>query len=231
MSGTRRARPSAQPGAAVASSPWIVVSIGVLVMVVLLIVALGAARGPRSRPDGDLGPPVATVPLPELPAPTSSSPAASATGPVLPGLSPRSTVLPSSGRPTAASTSPSGAGGGTGRPTPPPPPPPPSSPVTGGYGVVDTFDGGFIGEVRLTNTDSRPHGWTVRLTFPRGRLVTSWVDGAEQGTPSVSGDVFTYTSGVDLAAGASVPLRFHYEDTGTTRPAGCTVDGVSCAGL
>jgi hypothetical protein len=96
---------------------------------------------------------------------------------------------------------------------------------------VDTFDGGFIGEVRLTNADSTARGWTVRLVFPAGRLVTSWVEGAEQGRASVSGDVFTYTSGVDLAAGASVPLRFHYEGTGTTRPAQCAVDGAACSGL
>ena len=70
----------------------------------------------------------------------------------------------------------------------------------------------------------------MRLVFPTGRLVTSWVDGAKQGRPGVSGDVFTYVSGVDLAAGASVPLRFHYENTGTTRPAQCRVDGAPCSG-
>ncbi|WP_406043000.1 hypothetical protein OG799_03455 [Micromonospora sp. NBC_00898] len=66
------------------------------------------------------------------------------------------------------------------------------------------------------------------MVFPRGRLVTSWVDGAEQGGGGFSDGVLTYGSGVDLAAGASVPLRFHFEDTGTTRPASCTV---GCAGL
>ncbi|MCI4061587.1 cellulose-binding domain-containing protein [Micromonospora sp. R77] len=235
MSGTRRARSSPGTSTAIASSPWVVVSIGVIVMVVLLVVALGAARGRRPYRDAEPVPPPATVPLPELPSPTPSPVEPTATGPVVPGLSPRSTVLPSTGGPVARTSASSGGGAGSGRPTPPPPPSPapvpPPALVTGRYQVVDTFDGGFIGEVRLSNTDSTARGWTVRLVFPDGRLVTSWVEGAEQGRAGVSGDVFTYTSGVDLSAGASVSLRFHYETSGTTRPAQCTVDGAACSGL
>ncbi|SBT44118.1 cellulose binding domain-containing protein [Micromonospora auratinigra] len=229
MSGTRRARPAF--GAAIASSPWVVVSIGVVVMVVLLVVALGAARGRRTY--ADIPPPDATMSLPgPPPVGTSGAVSSSAAAPVLPGLSPRSTVLP--GSPTPG---PSGTAGGSGRPLPSattsaaPAPPPAPSPVTGRYTVVNTFDGGFIGEVRLVNTTGGPRGWTVRLTFPRGRLVTSWVDGAEQGVGTFADGVFTYRSGVDLAPGASVPLRFHVEDTGTTRPADCAVDGSACSGL
>jgi hypothetical protein len=60
MSGMRRApRPSHGP-AAIASSPWSVVFAGVVVMVVLLFVALGAYRG-RS-PARDDGPPPAVGP-------------------------------------------------------------------------------------------------------------------------------------------------------------------------
>ncbi|MFC4150421.1 cellulose binding domain-containing protein [Micromonospora mangrovi] len=233
MSGTRRKRPLPGASTAIASSPWVVVSIGVIVMVVLLIVALGAARGRRPF-DAQPGPPPATVPLPDLPSPTPSRVDPTVTAPVVPGLSPRSTVLPSAVAPTAGPSGSSGGGAGSGRPTPAPAPSsaaPPPSPVTGRYAVVDTFDGGFIGEVRISNADSTARGWTVRLVFPTGRLVTSWVEGAEQGRASVSGEVFTYTSGVDLAAGASVPLRFHFEATGTTRPAGCTVDDAPCSGL
>jgi hypothetical protein len=214
MSGTRRARPAS--GAAIASSPWVVVSIGVVVMVVLLVVALSAARGRRTY--ADIPPPDATMSLPGPPVTGTS------------GVAP--TVLP--GAPTPGT---SGTAGGSGRPLPSattpaaPAPPPAPSPVTGRYAVVNTFDGGFIGEVRLSNATGGPRGWTVRLTFPRGRLVTSWVDGAEQGVGTFADGLFTYRSGVDLAPGASVPLRFHFEDTGTTRPAGCTVDGSACSGL
>ncbi|NES16616.1 MULTISPECIES: cellulose binding domain-containing protein [Micromonospora] len=226
MSGTRRVRRS--PGAAIASSPWIVVSIGVIVMVVLLVIALGAARG--RRPYADVPAPDPTMSLPGLPPPATTSGAApTSAAPAAPGLSPRSTVLPS--RPTRT---PSGAIGGSGRPLPPPsasPPPPPASPVTGRYAVVSTFDGGFIGEVRMVNAAASPRGWTVRVTFSRGRLVTSWVESAEQGTADFTDGVLTYRSGVDVQPGASVTLRFHFEGTGTTRPAGCTVDGSACSGL
>lgn len=227
MSGTRRVRPS--PGAAIASSPWIIVSIGVIVMVVLLVVALGSVRGRRTFAESP--PPAPTMSLPELAAttPTTSGQAArpptSAAGPVVPGLSPRSTVLPA--RPTPSPP----AGTGTARPGGPPAPAPAAPPVTGRYGVVNSFDGGFIGEVRLVNAADTARGWTVRLTFPRGRLVTAWVSGAEQGSGDFTDGVFTYRSGVALAPGASVALQFHFEQTGTTRPTSCAVDGADCSGL
>ncbi|MEV0429157.1 cellulose binding domain-containing protein [Micromonospora sp. NPDC050495] len=229
MSRTRRARPSA--GAAIASSPWIVVSIGVLVMVVLLLVALGATRSRRPYADAPL-PPDGRMTLPAL-ATTTAAPPTSAAAPVAPRVSPRSTVL--SDRPTPSASATRTPGGG--RPVPPrsatPPPasaasPAVSSPVTGRYGVVSSFDGGFIGQVRLTNTAGAARGWTVRLSFPRGRVVTSWMEGAEQGTATVVDGVFTYRSGVDLKPGEVVRLRFHAENTGTTRPASCTVDGSPC---
>ncbi|MEV0005943.1 cellulose binding domain-containing protein [Micromonospora sp. NPDC050980] len=226
MSRSRRAVPS--PGSAVTSSPWILVAAGVVVMVVLLVVALGAVRERRTFPAQGLTDPAMSLPgLPVVPAttpaPTGEVPG-SAARPVTPGLSPRSPVLPA--RPTPATST----GGPRGDVRPAPPPPTPASAVTGRYAVVSTFDGGFIGEVLLVNAGSSARGWTVRLTFPRGRLVTAWVEGAEQGPFGFDGRVFTYRSGVDLAAGASVPMRFHFEQTGTTRPDACTVDGATCTG-
>ncbi|MFG1676024.1 cellulose binding domain-containing protein [Micromonospora sp. NPDC049282] len=232
MSRTRRAAPS--PGSAITSSPWILVAVGVVVMVVLLVVALGSVRGRRAFPAQ--GPTDPAMSLPVLPVVPATTPVATggapgtAARPVAPGLSPRSTVLPA--RPTPAAST--GGPRGDVRPAPSAPPPaapaPPSA-VTGRYGVVSTFDGGFIGEVLLVNAGRSAQGWTVRLTFPRGRLVTAWVEGAEQGPFGFDGRVFTYRSGVDLAAGASVPVRFHFERTGTTRPDACTVDGATCAGF
>ncbi|MEU3457177.1 cellulose binding domain-containing protein [Micromonospora sp. NPDC006766] len=234
MSGTRRARPSS--GATIISSPWIVVSIGVIVMVVLLVVALGSARGRRTYAEAPSEP---AMPLPGLPAVATSSPPSSAAAPVSsPRLPPRPTVPPIRSTPSpsasaaTASRSPSLAPSAS--PTSPPAlliEPPPSSPVTGRYGVVSTFHGGFIGEVLLVNTGDTPSGWTVTLSFSRGRLASSWLEGAEQGTASFAGGVFTYRSGVDLAPRASVRLRFHFERTGTTRPTRCTVDAEGCSGL
>lgn len=226
MSRTRR--PGPQPGAAMTSSPWILVAAGVLVMVVLLVVALGSVRGRSTFPAA--GPPDPLMSLPDSPltptavSATGPSPV-SATAAVVPGLSPRSTVMPA--RPTPAAPTPSPRG--VARPVlPTPPPPPPPSSVTGRYSVVSSFDGGFIGEVLLVNTARTSHGWTVRATFPGGRLVTAWVEGAEQGVFGFDDGVFTYRSGFDLAPGQSLPVRFHIERAGT-RPVSCTVDRSPCA--
>lgn len=230
MSRTRRARPSA--GAAIASSPWIVVSIGVFVMVVLLLVALGATRSRRPYADA---PPLSDgrVTLPALAATTASVPPSSPAAEGSPRESTRPTVPPA--RPTPGpSVTRSARGGQPVPPTSPTPPPASAAPpaaasvVIGRYGVVSTFDGGFIGQVRLTNTGGAARGWTVRLSFPRGRVAASWVEGAEQGTASVVEGVFTYRGGVDLKPGEVARLRFHAEGTGTTRPTSCTVDGAPC---
>ncbi|MEU4595035.1 cellulose binding domain-containing protein [Micromonospora aurantiaca (nom. illeg.)] len=226
MSRTRR--PGPQPGTAMTSSPWILVAAGVVVMVVLLVVALGSVRGRRTFPAAGPADPVMSLPhvplTPTAVSATGPSPVA-ATAPVVPGLSPRSTVLPA--RPTPAAPTPSPRG--VARPVlpPPPPPAPPPSAVTGRYSVMSAFDGGFIGEVLLVNTARTPQGWTVRAVFPGGRLVTAWVEGAEQGVFRFDDGVFTYRSGFDLAPGQSVPVRFHIERA-STRPVSCTVDGTPC---
>ncbi|MFI5851525.1 cellulose binding domain-containing protein [Micromonospora chalcea] len=228
MSHKRRSGP--QPGAAMTSSPWILVATGVVVMVVLLAVALGSVRGRSTFPAADPADPL--MPLPHMPlTPTAASAtgpsSVSATAPVMPGLSPRSTVLPAAPTPAASTPSPRAVA----RPVLPPSPPqsvaPPSA-VTGRYSVQSAFDGGFIGEVLLVNTARTHRGWTVRALFPGGRLVTAWVEGAEQGVFRFDDGVFTYRSGFDLAPGQSLPVRFHIERAGT-RPASCTVDGAPCA--
>ncbi|MEU5914543.1 cellulose-binding protein [Micromonospora sp. NPDC047527] len=241
MSGMRRApRPSRGP-VAIASSPWIVACAGLVVMVVLLIVALGAYRGQSPMDDGA---PPATLPLPQVPgAPTDSTqtpPLSRSSSPVIPGLSPRATGLPPSApvvspsprvEPVVVPTSARPPTRAPQQAPPPPPPPPQRQPaVSGRYRVVQRFDGGFIGEVLIVNASRVDRGWTVRIHFGGGRLVTSWVEGAPQGRVRQFDGGFTYTSGVSVPAGRSVPLRFHLEWAPTT-PRGCTVDGVRCGGF
>ncbi|MEV4830792.1 cellulose binding domain-containing protein [Micromonospora sp. NPDC049257] len=257
MSGMRRAQPRAHGAGALASSPWVVVATGVLVMVVLLIVALASyrSRGPafEARPAD----PVPAYSLPGSGGTDRAPVAANLPEPVVPGLTPRRTdPLPVELPADVVGGDPSGGGGAVSSPpdgvvvppddpgappappapqaTPPAPPAPPSSPMTGRFSVRDSWNNeAFIGEVLLHNRDRVARPWTVRLVPPAGsRLVTSWVEGAPQGTPRMSGGVFTYTSGVNVAPGASVPLRFHFENTGgSIRPSRCTVDGVACSGL
>lgn len=255
----RRAQPRAHGAGALASSPWVVVGTGVLVMVVLLIVALASYRSRGPAFDARPVDPMPTYPLSESTATNPARVAANLPEPVVPGLTPRRTDLPPPGGlpddvvPGVPSTGgeavpppagevvlPSPGDGDvppprpTTAPPPPPPPPPPSSPMSGRFRVMDSWNNeAFIGEVLLYNRDRVSRPWTVRLVPPPGsRLVTSWVEGAPQGSSRMSGGVFTYTSGVNVGPGASVPLRFHFEHTGgSIRPSRCTVDGVACSGL
>ncbi|MEV4656333.1 cellulose binding domain-containing protein [Micromonospora sp. NPDC049301] len=229
MSGMRRApRPSRGP-AAVVSSPWIVVLAGVVVMVVLLFVALGAYRGRSPVPDA--APPPA-LPLPQGPVPSTvatPTPSGSSTAPPRPGLSPRASGL----SPSASAGSRPPTAGRTGGPASSRPAnrPAQGAPVVSGrYRVVQSFDGGFIGEVLIVNAAGEDRGWTVRLDFAGGRLVTAWVEGVPQGTVRQSDDGFTYASGVRVPAGGSASLRFHWERASSS-PQVCTVDGVRCSGV
>lgn len=228
MSGMRRVpRPPHGP-MAIATSPWIVVGAGVVVMVVLLIVALGAYRGRSPAPDGAQPP---ALPVPSAVVAPSVPTSVPSPAPVLPGISGRASGLP----PSAAAGSPSAdpTVGPIGKPTATRSPSraaPVQPAMTGRYRVVQSFDGGFIGEVAMVNTSARSRGWTVRLEFSGGRLVTAWVEGVPQGTVRQSDDGFTYVSGVEVSPGGSVSLRFHMERAPST-PRECTVDGVGCNGL
>lgn len=230
MSGMRRAPRQFPPSGstAVASSPWILVTVGVVIMVALLAVAVGAYRGPgpdfQPVPPGQ--PPVAAAPIPER-ASSAGREASAPPAPALPGLSPRRTDPPS---PTPSPSTPPVA--------PPPvapsgttvPPAPPPAPLDARYQILQTFQGGFIAEVLIRNTTRSDLGWVARVDYPGGRVVTAWLEGVPQGTFSGTGGTLTYRSGPDLAAGSSVYLRFHIEAAGT-RPASCQVSGRACRGL
>ncbi|MFY1577589.1 cellulose binding domain-containing protein [Verrucosispora sp. WMMD703] len=227
MSGTRRAPRQFPPhgSTAVASSPWILVSIGVVIMVVLLVIAVGAYRGPgpdfQPVPPGQ--PPVAAAPMPER----ASSAGREASAPpsvAVPGLSPRRTDPPSP-TPSAARTTPPPAAPPSVAPSRTPAPPP--APIEARYRVLHTFHGGFIAEVSIRNASHRDLDWVARVEYPGGRVVTAWLEGVPQGTFSGADGTLTYRSGPDLAGGSSVYLRFHIESA-DPRPASCRVSGRIC---
>ncbi|MGK5741701.1 cellulose binding domain-containing protein [Micromonospora sp. URMC 103] len=235
--------PGRSPGRAIASSPWIVVFAGVVVMVVLLVVALSTYRG-RSPGPGSARPANAGAPLPTPRWPSAATTAdatAGTTAPSSAGAPSSSTPSPSpsvrSSSPSAPSpsrtASPAGASAEApeGAPSPrisAPPPAPPA--VTGRYGVDREFTGGFIGAVKVSNTSRTGQDWEVRLAFSGGRLSTAWVANAQQGTLRQSDGGYTYRSGERLASGTSVVLQFHVEGDSTT-PTVCTVNGGGCSGL
>ena len=229
MSGTRRTSSKSYGTTAIASSPWIVVSVGVAVMVVLLAIALGAYRGRGPAFDAQPGPPLPTVGLADPGAVGGQpdghalaagdghavrplhQPAHPDTGPRPPAAAPRRRRPPAGARrrrwsAAAALGVPADAAG------------------TGWWSRTRT---GFVGEVLVGNTSSAGREWTTRLTFPGARLGSAWIEGAPQGTAQRIDDGFTYRSGGDLPGGASVTLRFYVQGT-QSRPTSCTVDGVSC---
>ncbi|MEU5567126.1 cellulose binding domain-containing protein [Micromonospora musae] len=239
MSGTGQGARHRQ-GRAVASSPWIVVFAGVVVMVVLLVIVLGTYRGRSDAevPKGlEVGAPMPTPPWLSA-SPTGSASADSTGGTRTPSSSPTPTL---SSTPSAPASPPSPTSVLAGSPSvpsspqvstaPPAPPAPPAQPeLTGRYRVTSTFSGGFIAEVQVSNVSGAGQEWQVRLGFSGGRVTTAWVMNAPQGRLRENDDVYTYSGGADLAPGQSARLMFHVERA-ETRPAECAVNGVTCGGL
>ncbi|MEH0935863.1 cellulase family glycosylhydrolase [Micromonospora psammae] len=91
--------------------------------------------------------------------------------------------------------------------SPPPTTPPPSAGCTAAYTIVNSWQGGFQGEVRVTAGNTAITGWTTRWTFANGQSVNqSW-------NAALTGSGATYTArNVDyngrLAAGASTTFGF-----------------------
>ncbi|MFV2116203.1 cellulose binding domain-containing protein [Micromonospora sp. LOL_025] len=228
MSGTRRTSSKSYGTTAIASSPWIVVSVGVAVMVVLLAIALGTYRGRGPAFDAQPGPPLPTVGLAD-PEPSATSPTATRSPRAPATSSGRSTVRPTPTRSTPARSSapPSPTPSGSEETSLVAPPSSSASALTGRYRVVESYADGFVGEVLVSNASSTGRGWTARLTFPGARLGSAWIEGAPQGTAQRIDDGFTYRSGGDLPGGASATLRFYVQGT-QSRPASCTVDGGAC---
>ncbi|MEV1144548.1 cellulase family glycosylhydrolase [Micromonospora sp. NPDC049799] len=107
--------------------------------------------------------------------------------------------------------------------TPPPTTPPPSAGCTATYSVVNSWQGGFQGEVRVTAGSSAITGWTTRWTFANGQTVSqSW-----NATVSASGSTYTARN-VDyngrLGAGASTSFGFiaSWNGTNATPAVSCT---------
>ncbi|MEV4478446.1 cellulase family glycosylhydrolase [Micromonospora coxensis] len=106
--------------------------------------------------------------------------------------------------------------------SPAPTTPPPGAGCTATYTVVNSWQGGFQGEVKVTAGSSAITGWTTRWTFANGQTVSqSW-------NATVSGSGSSYTArNVDyngrLGAGASTSFGFIGSWNGTN-----SVPAVTC---
>ncbi|MCO5994345.1 poly(ethylene terephthalate) hydrolase family protein [Actinoallomurus rhizosphaericola] len=115
-------------------------------------------------------------------------------------------------------------GGSTSTPTPTPtitPTPPPSGACSATYRTVNSWSGGYQGEVTVTAGDAAINGWTVRWNLGGGQTVTQvW-----NGTLSTSGSTATVTNASyngSLQASASTTFGFLANGTPSTPAITCT---------
>ncbi len=175
-----------------------------------------------------------TVVLPSMPRVVIASPSAS---PSI-SLSPSPTASPSPVRSRSASRSPSPSATSA-RPTSSPAPrrvtPTTTKPavvvpkdLAVSVKVTASWNAGYVAIVRVQNTGSTAHNWSVTVTHQGQnglRLGSVWgAAGSQRGTSVI------FTGG-PLAAGGSVTFGYQASTTGpdNARPAGCTVVGGTCA--
>lgn len=216
-------------------APWLVVGCGVGVMIFLFVAVIAGLPGTRpGAADNQAG---FSPAWPFDPDPGRFTPA----GPTV-GFEPSPTAevsIPASGEParTPARRTPPAPVTRPPRSQPAAPtsqpaaPPPERSDVTGRYRVMSSYHDSFLGEVLVINRGRTDRQWTVELRFPEnvGRLRTAWVESAPQATLRRSADRYIFTSTAPVAAGSSVPLRFHFDRSGRGEtPSECRANGTRC---
>jgi hypothetical protein len=210
---------------------WLPTFAGVLVLLAALVFTLmrlhqspGSTASPLPEPLSPFAPltPASFLPEPSA-SPADARPTAVAGSAVPPRTGGR--TLPPEPAAHSPTARPSRTPSRTARPSPSPPA------LFGTYRVLQSFSDGFIGEVLVSNASQQQRNWTVTLRFPSsvGPLRTSWVESAPQATLSTSGATYTWRSGVPVAGGSSVSLRFQFarSDSGNV-PSTCTVNGAAC---
>ncbi|GAA3763545.1 cellulose binding domain-containing protein [Micromonospora maritima] len=106
--------------------------------------------------------------------------------------------------------------------TPPTTPPPTGGPCAATYRSVNTWPGGFQGEVTVANTGTASlNGWTVRLTLAGGQAVSSLWSGVNTGT---TGTVAVRNAPYNGTLGPNASTTFGFTATGdgATAPSNLT---------
>jgi acetylxylan esterase len=107
--------------------------------------------------------------------------------------------------------------------TPPPvtettgPTPPAQAGCTAAYTTVNTWNGGFVGSVRVTAGSSAINGWNVALTLPSGTSISSVWGGTRNGTT-----VSNLNWNGSLKASESAEFGFQGSGSTTGVSASCT---------
>jgi lysophospholipase L1-like esterase len=122
-----------------------------------------------------------------------------------PSPTPTPSGTPSPTSSSTPSTSPSASPSGT----------PSAGACTAAYSITNQWQGGFQGQVTVTNTGNAPtQGWTVRFTFANGQTITqSWNGTLTQSGAAVTVANLSYNG--SLGSGASTTFGFLANWTGT----------------
>lgn len=120
----------------------------------------------------------------------------------------------------------------SGDPTEPPPPPPPPPPVNCAvsYATPSTWDSGFVGDVRITNTGTTAiNGWRLDWTYANGQRVTnSWNSTIGQDDSEVRATNAGWNS--TISPNSSVSFGFQATHTGAnSAPTSFRLNGTECA--
>ncbi|MFG1677017.1 cellulose binding domain-containing protein [Micromonospora sp. NPDC049282] len=131
-----------------------------------------------------------------------------------------STTPPTTAPPT--STPPTSTPPTSTPPTSTPPTTPPATGCAAAYRTINTWPGGFQGEVTVANnTTATVNGWTVRLTLASGQAISSLWSGVNTGTTgTVSVQNAPYNG--TLAPNASTTFGFTATGNGATAPGNVT---------
>ncbi|MFC6565163.1 cellulase family glycosylhydrolase [Actinoplanes utahensis] len=104
----------------------------------------------------------------------------------------------------------------------------PANAETAAFTVANTWNGGYQGEIKVSNTSSSAiTTWKVELTLPAG----SSVGQAWNSTLATSGNTYTFTpAGWNATIGAGASTSFGFIVNGNGRPTSCLINGQACTG-
>lgn len=105
---------------------------------------------------------------------------------------------------------------------------PAPAPLSAKYATSATFDGGYVGQVTITNAGGAPQAWKVNLTMPPGVTITNVWGAMVQRT----GQAYQITAvgAAPLAGGSTYSIGFQAtRGTGPYQPTTCAINDRICA--
>ncbi|MEU8261145.1 cellulose binding domain-containing protein [Micromonospora sp. NPDC048999] len=99
------------------------------------------------------------------------------------------------------------------------------------YSVGGQWQGGFTGNVTVTNLGDPISGWTVRWSFGAGQQVTeAWNATVTQSGSSVTATNVSYNAGLPTNGSTSFGFNGTWNNSSNPTPTSFTLNGVTCTG-